>query len=153
MYTGIEKSTKRCVLIKSIISVIEKLMSKESIRYIFFGGLTTVISLAVYTVCIFSGLSVAVSNTISTAIAISFAFCTNKIWVFNSKDLSVKITRKELIKFLAGRGATYVIETGLLIFLVDFMGLHPIICKHFTQVLIIVLNYLVSKFVVFKRDV
>ena len=137
-------------MIKLIVSLIEKFMSKESLRYIFFGGLTTLISIVVYTVCILSGLSVAVSNTISTALAISFAFCTNKIWVFNSKDMSIKTTRKELIKFLAGRGATYVIETSLLIFLVDFMGLHPIICKHFTLVVIIVLNYVVSKFLVFK---
>ena len=155
MYTGIcnLKNTKRCALIKSIISIIEKLMSKESIRYIFFGGLTTLISVVVYTVCILSGLSVAVSNTISTVIAISFAFVVNKIWVFNSKDLSVKITRKELVKFLAGRGATYVIETSLLVILVDVMGLHPIICKHFTQAVIIVLNYLVSKFLVFKLSI
>ena len=140
-------------MIKSLIKIAEKFMSKEALRYIFFGGLTTLISVVVYTLCILSGLSVAVANTVSTLIAISFAFCVNKIWVFKSKDLSTRTTRKELVKFLAGRFATYILETGLLIVLVDFMGLHPIICKHFTQALIIVLNYLVSKFLVFGTGI
>jgi len=128
---------------------IEKMLKHETIRYIFFGGLTTAISVVIYSVCIMAGLSVAVSNTVSTVIAVSFAFITNKIWVFGSKDLSAQTTRGELIKFLVGRGVTYAIETGLLIFLVDFLEFHPIICKNFTQILIIVLNYIISKFVVF----
>jgi len=128
----------------------KKIINHETLRYIFFGGLTTLISIVVYSVCIFAGLGVVVSNTISTVIAISFAFCVNKIWVFESKDLSVKTTRNELIKFIAGRGATYIIETSLLRFLVYAMDLNPILCKYFTQVLIIVLNYLISKFLVFN---
>ena len=133
-----------------MIELIKKLLKQETIRYLFFGGLTTLISVVVFVICIKSDFGVALSNTISTVIAVSFAFITNKIWVFGSKDLSVKTTRKELIKFVAGRGATYVIETGLLIFLVEFLGLNPIICKNFTQIIIIVLNYLISKFVVFR---
>ena len=129
---------------------LEKILNKETIRYIIFGGLTTLISIIVYTVCILAGLGVVAANTVSTIVAISFAFCVNKIWVFESKDMSVTTTRKELVKFLVGRGATYLIETGMLFALVEFMGLHPIICKYFTQAVIIVLNYLVSKFLVFK---
>ena len=140
----------RCILIESIKRLIEKLIKSESFRYLFFGGLTTLISIVVYSACIFAGFGVAISNTISTIIAISFAFCVNKIWVFESRDLSAKTTRKELVKFLAGRGATYVIETSLLVLMVDVMGLHPILSKNFTQVVVIVLNYLVSKFLVFR---
>ena len=136
-------------MIESFIKLVEKFMSREAIRYIFFGGLTTFISVVVYHVSIFAGLGVFAANTISTIIAISFAFCVNKIWVFKSKDLSRKTTGKELFKFLSGRVATYVIETGLLMFLVYVLSLHPIICKYFTQVIIIVLNYLVSKYLVF----
>lgn len=131
--------------------ILKKILNRETIMYIFFGGLTTVISVVAYAVCINFGFSVALSNTVSTVIAVSFAFVTNKIWVFESKDLSIKTTRSELVKFVAGRGVTYIIETGLLIFLVDFLGFHPIICKNLTQIIIIVLNYLVSKLVVFRR--
>jgi len=137
-------------LIEFVKKLIEKIIKKESFRYLFFGGLTTLISIVIYSVCIFAGLSVAISNTISTIIAISFAFCVNKIWVFESRDLSAKTTRKELIRFIVGRGATYVIETVLLVLMVDVMKLHPILSKNFTQVVVIVLNYLVSKFLVFR---
>jgi len=137
-------------LIESIKTLIEKIIKKESFRYLFFGGLTTLISIVIYSVCILAGLSVAISNTISTIIAISFAFCVNKIWVFESRDLSAKTTRKELVRFVAGRGAAYVIETTLLVLMVDVMNLHPILSKNFTQVVVIVLNYLVSKFLVFR---
>ena len=134
-----------------IFKILKKILSQETIRYIFFGGLTTLISIVIYALCISAGLGVALSNTVSTVIAVSFAFTTNKIWVFDSRDLSRQTTGRELSKFLIGRGATYLIETGLLIFLVDYLGLHPILCKNFTQVLIIVLNYIVSKFIVFRR--
>ena len=137
-------------MIESIKTLIEKIIKKESFRYLFFGGLTTLISIVIYSVCILAGLSVAISNTISTIIAISFAFCVNKIWVFESRDLSAKTTRKELVRFVAGRGAAYVIETTLLVLMVDVMNLHPILSKNFTQVVVIVLNYLVSKFLVFR---
>ena len=137
-------------MIEFVKKLIEKIIKKESFRYLFFGGLTTLISIVIYSVCIFAGLSVAISNTISTIIAISFAFCVNKIWVFESRDLSAKTTRKELIRFIVGRGATYVIETVLLVLMVDVMKLHPILSKNFTQVVVIVLNYLVSKFLVFR---
>ena len=140
----------RCTLIESAKSLIEKIIKKESFRYLFFGGLTTLISIVIYSVCILAGLSVAISNTISTIIAISFAFRVNKIWVFESRDLSAKTTGKELIRFVAGRGASYVIETALLVLMVDVMNLHPILSKNFTQVVVIVLNYLVSKFLVFR---
>ena len=137
-------------MIESIKKLIEKIIKKESFRYLFFGGLTTLISIIIYSVCILAGLSVAIANTISTIIAISFAFCVNKIWVFESRDLSAKTTRGELIRFIAGRGAAYVIETALLVLMVDVMNLHPILSKNFTQVVVIVLNYLVSKFLVFR---
>ena len=132
-------------------TLLKKALNQETIMYIFFGGMTTVISIVIYAVCISAGFNVALSNTVSTIAAVSFAFVTNKLWVFESKDLSIKTTRRELTKFLGGRGLTYLIETGMLIFLVDYLGLHPIICKNFTQIVIIVLNYLISKLVVFKK--
>ena len=137
-------------MVKFVINILEKFMSREALRYIFFGGLTTLISVIVYHISIFAGLGVFAANTISTIIAISFAFCVNKVWVFNSKDLSGKTTGKELFKFVSGRAVTYAIETSLLMFLVYFLDLNPIICKYFTQGLIIVLNYVISKYFVFK---
>ena len=138
-------------MIDKLKELLKTALNRETIMYLIFGVMTTIISIVIYTICINYGLGVAVSNTISTVIAVSFAFVTNKLFVFRSTDLSIKTTRNELFKFIAGRGSTYLLETGLLIFLVDILGLHPIISKNFTQLLIIVLNYLVSKLLVFKK--
>ena len=132
--------------------VVEKLFNKETVTYIIFGVLTTIVSILVYNACIDYGMSTAKSNTISTVIAVSFAFITNKIWVFESRDFGVKTIALEFLKFGAGRVVTFLIETGLLIFMVDMMMLNAKGCKYFTQVIIIVLNYVISKFAVFKRS-
>ena len=129
----------------------EKLLNKETITYIIFGVLTTIVSIVVYNICIDRAMSTARSNTISTIIAVTFAFITNKIWVFESRDLHIKTISREFAKFGAGRVVTYLIETGLLILLVDVIMLNAKVCKYFTQIIIIVLNYLISKFAVFKR--
>jgi len=131
--------------------VMEKLLNRETVTYIIFGVLTTVVSVVIYTLCIGYDMGVAVSNTVSTIIAVLFAFVTNKIWVFQSKDFGLKTTLPEFVKFGAGRLVTYLAETGLLILMVDMLLLNAIWCKYFTQVIIIVLNYIISKFAVFKR--
>jgi putative flippase GtrA len=129
----------------------EKLFNKEVITYIIFGVMTTVISIIVFNICVDSGYDEIISNTISTVIAVLFAFVTNKIWVFNSRDYSVKTLASELSKFSLGRLFTFLVETVLLVILVRLLSIPSKISKYITQVVVIVLNYLVSKLAVFRK--
>lgn len=131
--------------------MIRKIMNdRELLAYIFFGGLVTVISIAVYKGCLMLGYNSAVSNTISTIIAVTVAFITNKLWVFRSLSFELLILLKEFGKFITGRLFTYVVETALLVLLVDRLMFWDLLCKTATTVLVIVLNYIISKKFVFK---
>lgn len=123
-------------------------MIKEFSKYLFSGFLTTVISFSSFTLMsevVHAG--VTVSNVISWILAVLFAFVTNKSLVFQSKD---KSSKKQVILFFFMRAVSLVIETGLLLVLIDVASCNNLVSKGFSQVVVIVLNYLASKFIVFK---
>ena len=120
--------------------------------YLVFGVLTTVVNYAVYLpVYNFCGISAAVSNMIAWVVAVIFAFLTNKPFVFHSYDWSAKTVVPELIKFVSCRLASGVMETVILFLAVDCMNWDGNIWKLITQVLVIVINYVGSKLLVFRK--
>ena len=131
--------------------LLSKFLTKEIALYIFFGALTTFVGFSLYALFIFLSFGVFASNTISTFVAILFAYFTNKIWVFKSLDFSFTIVVGELAKFFAGRLFVYVLDTALLLVLVDFFMRDPIISKAITSIIVIVMNYLTSKKIVFSK--
>ncbi len=122
---------------------------KQTHAYLFFGVLTTVISVVIYHALTRLNVGVAVANTVSTVVAVLFAFFTNKYYVFKSKEQKNLIA--ELFKFVTARVATYFIETGLLILLVERLLFDSLICKILTTGIVIVLNYFLSKYAVFRQ--
>ena len=123
----------------------------ELVTYLVFGVLTTVVNYAVYLPCYnLLGLSAAVSNIIAWAVAVAFAYLTNKPWVFKSHDWSLKVVVPELSKFVACRVGSGVLETGMIFVFVDLMGFNGNVFKLITSVLVVVLNYIGSKLLVFK---
>ncbi len=131
--------------------VVEKVLNRETVMYVFFGVLTTALSFVMFELGTFLGFNVFYANTFSTVIAVSFAFVTNKLWVFNSKSFRFFDVLSEFLKFCSGRLFTFLVETGLLIWLVSWLGFNKTYCKLFTSVVIIVLNYVVSKWGVFRK--
>ena len=120
--------------------------------YLVFGVLTTVVNYAVYLpVYNFCGISAAVSNMIAWVVAVIFAFLTNKPFVFHSYDWSAKTVVPELIKFVSCRLASGVMETVILFLAVDCMNWDGNIWKLITQVLVIIINYVGSKLLVFRN--
>ena len=120
--------------------------------YLVFGVLTTVVNYAVYLpVYNFCGISAAVSNMIAWIVAVVFAFLTNKPFVFHSYDWSAKTVVPELIKFVSCRLASGVMETVILFLAVDCMNWDGNIWKLITQVLVIIINYVGSKLLVFRN--
>ena len=137
--------------------MIEKLRSLaekygDVLSYLFFGVLTTVVNYMIYLpVYNFCGLSAAVSNMIAWVGAVIFAFLTNKPFVFQSHDWSAKTVVPEFTKFVSCRLASGVLETVILFLAVDCMNWNGNIWKLVTQVLVIVINYVGSKLLVFRK--
>ena len=137
-------------MIEKLRTLIEKY--RDVLSYLFFGVLTTVVNYLIYLpVYNFCGLSAALSNMIAWVGAVIFAFLTNKPFVFHSHDWSAKTVVPELTKFVSCRIASGVLETVILFLAVDCMNWNGNIWKLVTQVLVIIINYVGSKLLVFRK--
>ena len=135
---------------RKLLSLIKKY--EEIVSYLFFGGLTTLVNYIVYLPCYnllhFSGV---VSNAIAWVVAVSFAYVTNKPFVFKSHDWSAKTVVPELTKFVGCRVGSGLVETAIIFVFVDLMSLNGNIIKVLTSILVVILNYVASKLVVFHK--
>ena len=131
---------------------------REPVSYLFFGGLTTVVSWASY--ALFAGplaLGVTPANILSWVCAVSFAFVTNKLWVFNSRSWAWPGWAKEAAAFVAGRLFSGAVELGGLPLLMwlgldqALFGVEGFAAKVAISIVVIVLNYFLSKFLVFRK--
>lgn len=126
---------------------------RSIITYLVFGVLTTVVNyLVYYPLYNAAGLSAAISNSVSWAAAVVFAYFTNKLFVFESKTWDAKVALPEFLKFVGLRLASGVAETGLLLVFVDLLRFNGNIWKIITSILVVILNYVFSKFLVFKKS-
>lgn len=125
---------------------------KEMINYIFFGGLTTLVNIVGYIILAkWIGIEEGISNIIAIVISIFFAYITNKIFVFESKTTKKKEIVKEMISFFGCRAFTSLIDVGLFDFLVYIVHMNDVLVKIIIQIIIIILNYVLSKIIVFKK--
>ena len=124
----------------------------DVLSYLFFGGLTTAVNYIVYLPCYnWLELSASVSNIIAWVVAVAFAFLTNKPFVFKSHDWSAKTVLPELTKFVGCRVGSGVLETAILFLTVDLLQWNGNWMKLLTSVLVVILNYFGSKFLVFRK--
>ena len=125
---------------------------RDVIVYLVFGVLTTAVNYIVYLPCYnVLGLSGSASNAIAWVVAVAFAYLTNKPFVFQSHDWSAKTVIPELTKFLGCRIGSGVLETAIIFLTVDWIGWNGNVMKLLTSVLVVVLNYIGSKLLVFKK--
>ena len=124
----------------------------DVVTYLFFGVLTTAVNYAVYLPCYnLLGLSAAVSNVIAWGVAVAFAYLTNKPWVFKSHDWSRQTVIPELTKFVGCRVGSGALETGIIFLFVDVLCWNGNVMKLITSVLVVILNYIGSKLLVFRK--
>ena len=125
---------------------------KDVLSYLIFGVLTTAVNyliyLPIYNIC---GVSASVSNMIAWVGAVIFAFLTNKPFVFHSHDWSAGTVVPELTKFVSCRLASGVLETAILLLTVDWLHWNGNVWKLVTQVMVIIVNYVGSKLLVFRK--
>ena len=133
--------------------------NKEMLMYLFFGVLTTAVSFVTAGFAKFIlekiGLGPASVSSISTAFSwicsVTFAYITNRIWVFNSKVKGAKAIAKEALSFYGGRASTGVFE---ILFMWVGNGLLHFgywVTKICANVIVLILNYVISKLVVFRN--
>ena len=95
--------------------------------------------------------NVNISNVVSIIISILFAYVTNKVFVFESHCLTIKELLSELSKFFGARLLTMVIEVGGVFLLYDIIGQSEFVAKIEIQVIVLIANYIISKFFVFSK--
>ena len=122
---------------------------KEKLLYLFFGFLTTVISIAVF--AFFTEvlqIDSLISNIISWIFAVDFAFVTNRKWVFSESGQSFIV---DALYFYLARLTTLVFEEAVIFVFITLLDLNALVVKAASQIAVIILNYLISKFVVFRK--
>lgn len=121
-------------------------------RYIIAGGMTTAVNFAVFALFfeIFS-MSVTVSNIISVAAAVIFAYIVNKLYVFRSRCPVMQALAKEFLMFVSARLLTMIAEVGGVLLLVDVLGMQAFAGKLLTQIIIVAGNYFISRLLVFTH--
>ena len=134
------------------------LAHQEIINYLIFGVATTVINWLAYALTVgVLGMAVTPGNIISWLVAVIFAFVTNKLWVFNSKSWAWPLWLKEAGAFFGSRIFTGLVEFAgvpLLIKLgldMPLFGIEGFAAKIVVTVVVIILNYILSKFLAFRK--
>ena len=122
------------------------------INYGIFGVLTTIINIGAYSICYERlGISNVVSNIIAWVLAVTVAYITNKLWVFDSKSLELSVLLREVVSFFGCRLATGVIDLAIMYVAVDRMDLNSTLMKCISNVIVIITNYVASKLLIFKK--
>lgn len=140
----------------------ERLLMHEFLVYLFFGFLTTVVNYAVYIwmLQVLGDDAVLIANAIAFIVSVIFAYVTNKPFVFASKSWKWSVVAKELTAFMGSRIATFLLEEGGLFICQDILHMGDmrifgmgglIVAKVALSVVVAILNYVLSKFLVFKK--
>ena len=135
--------------------LLKKVLNKEVIMYLIFGVLTTVVALVVYYGLIYTilnpenAIQLQVANIISWVAGVTFAYITNRKFVFESKEEN---KLKEISKFVTSRIGTLLLDMLIMFVGVTLLKQNDKIIKIVSQILVIIGNYILSKLFVFKKD-
>ncbi|AUA38032.1 membrane protein, GtrA family [Clostridioides difficile] len=125
---------------------------RETILYLFFGAFTTLVNIVSYLfftrVILFNFM---VANALAWILAVLFAYVTNKFFVFESKRIEIRFVFKEFLSFVSFRLLSGVVEMLIMYVMIDLLFVNDVIVKIFTNIVVIVLNYLFSKMIIFKK--
>jgi putative flippase GtrA len=125
---------------------------KEILLYLIFGGLTTVVSMLSFWLSYnVLGIHELIANVISWICAVTFAYFTNAKWVFESKAETGRERMREAVSFYTGRLATLGVEELIMLVFATLLGFNGLAVKFVAQVVVVILNYVISKLFVFKK--
>lgn len=127
---------------------------KEVINYLVFGVLSTLVNFITYYITArVIGIDEVISSGISWFCAVLFAYITNKIFVFESKTNGIKGFLKEMISFFLARILSGALcDVGTFAVMVKVLHINDIIAKFVTQVMVVIMNYILSKLIIFRKN-
>lgn len=127
---------------------------KEPLLYLFFGGLSFLVSIGSFSFFVyFLNTGELLGNVWSWVCAVLFAYITNRTWVFENKAREKKGIFREIYLFFSGRLFTLLIEEVIIYLFITRLGYNAILVKTAAQVVVIILNYIISKALVFRKKV
>lgn len=125
---------------------------REVIMYLLFGGLSFFLNMGLFWLIVTKlGMNALIGNVICWIIVVMFQFITNRLWVFDGKTDSFGAFLKQMGAFYGGRLLTLAIEEGIIFIFITLMKLPDMPVKLAAQVIVIVLNYVISKLLVFRK--
>lgn len=126
---------------------------KDLIPYAIFGVLTTIVNIVVYWLCSHVlHVSVMTSTIIAWFVAVLFAYLTNRKWVFHSEAHTAPTIAKEILYFFACRIGTELADILCMYVFVERLHWNDVIVKAIANIIVILLNYIASKFVIFRHE-
>ena len=128
---------------------IRKMYESSVIRYIFFGGCTTMVNLVSFFILRNLKVELNIANIISIILAILFAYVVNSRFVFHDRCETWRDHIRPFLKFISARLMTMVIEVGGVWLLAEILGFRDMFAKFCTQFIVLALNYIFSKFIIF----
>lgn len=123
---------------------------EEILSYLIFGFFGVIVSVASYAAARWVGCDILASNVISWVVAVIFVYFTNRIFVFKSRSKG-RDQLAEFIEFVGARFFTLFVETGVLFLCAQVIGINDVVSKVIAQIVIIIMNYILSKFWIFKK--
>ena len=135
----------------SFSGLLHKFVNRETVLYLVFGVLTTLVDWLVYPVMRHFGHSVAVSQFAAWAAAVLFAFITNKSLVFQSYSILPAVVLREFVSFAACRAFSGALTIGGMVVLVDILHANEWLSKALVSAVSLVLNYVFSKWFIFRK--
>ncbi len=127
---------------------------KNIVLYLLFGVCTTAVNVIIYWISAhLLQIGTMFSTTIAWVIAVLFAYITNRRWVFCSDVTGIKEIIREVISFFTCRLVTGGVDWGCMFLFVNVIGINDILIKFMANIIVIVLNYIASKLIIFTQKV
>lgn len=130
---------------------LDRLINGETVRFAIGGVGTTLLNIGVYRALLFAGMAFQSANLIAIVVAKIAAYFVNKLFVFRAKTAGAKASLLEVFRYVYTRGFTMLIDYFGLILLVNVLGGDEKYMKYITTVVVVIINYLLGKFLVFKK--
>lgn len=124
---------------------------RKVILFLFFGVCTTLVNIISYYICSKIGLATAVSTVIAWVLSVLFAYVTNRKYVFESKAFGFAPILRETASFFLCRLATGLLDLAIMVVFVDLLHFNGMIIKILSNIIVIIINYVASKLMIFKN--
>lgn len=140
-------------MINKLLVISSKFLKKETISYLIFGVLTTLVDIVIFFICNkVCNIEYILATLIAWILAVLFAYVTNKFWVFNSKSLNLNVVLKETITFFIARFLSLGFTIIWMFLTVEILHVDEFISKLLVNIFVVLMNYLFSKLIIFKKN-